>query len=360
MSNYKVHIFLLTVFLFACTAVPQPSALTQASPPYSASAVITAVTFDWNTHIQQASGSDNWPITWADDNHQYTSWGDGKGFNQSSKKSLGVARITGDQNNYIGNDTWTGNGKSYGIISIDGNLYMWVSPGSDSTNYDEAKLQKSTNYGQTWTPATWVFTKADGIVLPTILQYGQDYADGGNYVYSYFIRLQDSSALKVQKPGQIDLVRVHKNNIMTRSAYQFFAGLNGSNEPTWDSNIANKQPVFEDPNGVGWNLSVSHNAGLNRYLLMTEHSQSFKGNLGIFDAPNPWGPWTTVAYYSNWQSTQSTFFWNFSNKWLSADGKSFTIVFTGIGSYDSWNTVQGTFTTTPLDPQAYLPLVTAN
>ena len=36
-------------------------------------------------------------------------------------------------------------------------------------------------------------------------------------------------------------------------------------------------------------------------------------------------------------------FWNFANKWVSADGKSFTLFFTGIGQNDSWNTVRGTF-----------------
>jgi hypothetical protein len=39
----------------------------------------------------------------------------------------------------------------------------------------------------------------------------------------------------------------------------------------------------------------------------------------------------------------STFFWNFSNKWLSSDGRDFVLVFTGVGSNDSWNTVHGTF-----------------
>ncbi|MCA9598338.1 MAG: hypothetical protein KC776_33730 [Myxococcales bacterium] len=42
---------------------------------------------------------------------------------------------------------------------------------------------------------------------------------------------------------------------------------------------------------------------------------------------------------------QNAFFWNFSNKWLSADGKDFVLVFSGIGDNDSWNTVQGSFTT---------------
>jgi hypothetical protein len=39
----------------------------------------------------------------------------------------------------------------------------------------------------------------------------------------------------------------------------------------------------------------------------------------------------------------TTFFWNFSNKWLSADGRDFTMVFTGVSSNDSWNTVRGRF-----------------
>lgn len=377
LMEYKAQMFILSFFLFACTAVPQRSALTQTSPPYPASNVITAVFYDWSTHIQQAPGSDNWSITWADDGNQYTSWGDGGGFdgtNSDGRESLGVARIEGNKNNYIGYNVWGGKnqenpsqfgGKSYGILSVGGNLYMWVSPGSSSSNYDETRLAKSTDHSATWTKADWAFEKADGIVLPTILQFGRDYAGAlDNYIYSYFIRLQDGSELKVQVPGQIYLARVHKNVIsdfpnLTKSDFEFFTS-SDLNNPTWGA-FANRKPVFEDPNGVGWNLSVSHNTGLNRYLLMTEHSKSFKGNLGIFDAPNPWGPWTTVAYYSNWLNTESTFFWNFSNKWLSTDGKSFTMVFTGVNSgantYDSWNTLQGTFATEFLEPQSYIPIV---
>jgi hypothetical protein len=350
------------------------------SLPYPASSAITAVSLDWSTHEQLAPGSDNWAVTWADDGHQYASWGDGGGFggtNSDGRVSLGVARVEGDWNNYTGYNVWGGKnaestkdptsltGKSYGIISVDGDLYMWVSPGSDANNYDEARLAKSTDHALTWAKANWAFTQSDGIVIPTILQYGKDYAGAPDiYIYSYFIRLKDSSNLKVQKPGQIDLVRVPKSQIMDRDAYEFFAGLDGNDNPTWSSNITNRKPVFEDANGVGWNVSVSYNPGLGRYLLMTEHHESFKGNLGIFDAPRPWGPWTTVAYYTNWGGTNTTFFWNFSNKWLSTDGTNFTMVYTGIDqssdTNDSWNTVRGTFIVVPLDPEAYLPLVATN
>lgn len=108
------------------------------------------------------------------------------------------------------------------------------------------------------------------------------------------------------------------------------------------------ESLLEDPNGVGFSSSVSYNAGLGRYLLMTEHTDSFEGLLGIFDAPEPWGPWTTVEYFESSYFGQghiedTTFYWNYSNKWLSADGTDFTLVFTGIGENDSWNTVRGRF-----------------
>jgi len=112
--------------------------------------------------------------------------------------------------------------------------------------------------------------------------------------------------------------------------------------------------VFEDSNGVGWNLSVCYNAGLKRYVLITEHTASCKGNLGMFDAPAPWGPWTTVAYMNHSRGTHfgkghvvgNTFFWNLPTKWQSEDGTDFSLVFTGAGrarNNDSWNTIRGRF-----------------
>ncbi|MEJ2750774.1 MAG: hypothetical protein P8183_23135, partial [Anaerolineae bacterium] len=155
-KKYIVHALIWSVFLFACTAVPRPVASNQlAAAPYGPSPFITAVTYNWDTHVQLAPGSDNWSLTWANDGHQYTSWGDGGGFggtNSDGRVSLGVARVEGNWNNYTGYNVWGGKnpeslnspqdleGKSYGIMSVDGVLYMWVSPGSDATNYQEARL----------------------------------------------------------------------------------------------------------------------------------------------------------------------------------------------------------------------------
>ncbi len=330
--------------------------------PYPPSCVITDMSFDWSSHDRKGAGADNWPVTWGADGHQYTSWGDGWGFQNISgtKISLGVSRIEGASvTGFTGVDVWEGDpqgsdlpndGKSYGVLAVGSDLYMWVSPGSNAKGYAEQRLWKSSNGGQSWTKATWAFTKSDGLVNPTFAQFGKGYQGAPDgFVYIYANHIKDSSQLVVQKPGEIALLRVAKGSLMDAGAYEFFAGLDGGGKPEWVTQSDQRKPVFEDPEGVGWNTSVSFNAPLGRYLLMTEHTESLKGNLGVFEAPSPWGPWFTVAYLSGFGSPPDVpatgFFWNFSNKWLSADGKEFVLVFTGIGANDSWNTVQGTFTT---------------
>ncbi len=324
--------------------------------PYSQSTVIPGLSFDWSSHRSLASDNDNWPITWADDDHQYSSWGDGPGFG-SSRASLGVARIAGDSpDSFSGANIWTGDGKSYGIISVGGVLYMWVSPGSDGTNYEEARLYRSTNHGSSWSQADWAFTKQDGLILPTFLQFGKDYAGArDNYVYVYANHYKGASSLQVQKPGEIALLRVPKTAIMDRSQYEFYAGTDGGGNPLWTKTLSSRKPVFNDSNGVGWCTSGAlYNAGLKRYLLITEFDATVQGNLAVFEAPAPWGPWRTV-YYGN--VSRPTFFANFSQKWMSTDGRDFVLVFTGTGEYDSWNTVRGRFsggsppdTAAPLSP----------
>ena len=351
----------MKVFAKAAVAILLLSAaseLAAQSAPYPGSSAITDVTFNSSTSRREAPGSDNWAITWSNDNHQYATWGDGGGFggtNSNGRVSLGYARVEGGSPGYKGYNVWGGfnaenpaqfGGKSYGIISIGGTLYSWAGPGSGTTSYSEARLYRSTNKGATWTGASWKYVKADGVIMPTILNFGKDYAGArDNYVYHYFINMKaPSGGLQVHKPGEIFLVRVDKSRIFgSKSDYQWFSGTSSS--PSWSSSFSSKKPVFNDSNGVGWCMSVSYNAGLKRYILCTEHTQTIKGNLGIFEAPEPWGPWKTVKYTSNWRGTGTTFFWNFSNKWMSADGKNFTLIYTGTGAYDSWNTLQGSFTT---------------
>jgi hypothetical protein len=58
----------------------------------------------------------------------------------------------------------------------------------------------------------------------------------------------------------------------------------------------------------------------------------FQGGFGIYDAPEPWGPWTTVFYTPAWDvgpgETNS-----FPTKWISADGRTAHLVFSGDDSF---------------------------
>jgi hypothetical protein len=118
--------------------------------------------------------------------------------------------------------------------------------------------------------------------------------------------------------------------------------------PIWTENIETRSPVFENTDGVGWCINVIHNAGLGRYILTSEHTETHRGNFGIFDAPQPWGPWTTVHYEHGWGQDHipvNTFYWNFSNKWMDEDGKTFSLIFTGRKENDSFNVIRGKFIT---------------
>jgi hypothetical protein len=66
----------------------------------------------------------------------------------------------------------------------------------------------------------------------------------------------------------------------------------------------------------------------------SKHPQGprFQGGFGIYDAPEPWGPWTTVFFTPDWDvgpgETSS-----FPTAWMSADGKTLHLMFSGDDSF---------------------------
>lgn len=356
---------LLTLLAFPFISLSASAALPRA--PYPPSPVIERIELDWKTHQRHAPGSDNWPTTWGRDGHLYSAWGDGGGFGGSNGRGrvlLGVARIEGDGIGFTGKNLWGGHqpvapatfgGKSYGILSVNGVLYLWVAP-QPNPHLATSQIAFSKDQGVTWTLADWKFEFADGLTVPTFINFGRDYAGARDrYVYSYYIqpvwgpgvaKKTTAHTFDVHAPGRLHLSRVPQDAILDRTRYEFFAGLDASGQPTWSKDLAAKKPVFADPSGVGWNLSVTYNPGLKRYLLTTEHTETHAGKFGLFDAPEPWGPWTTVAYDDAWGKDVievSTFYWVFPSKWLNGDGTQFTMIFTGKNSNDSFNVVGGKF-----------------
>lgn len=364
---------------------------------YPRSNFITGITFDMSTVKNECPGnglsaprSDNWTITWAEDGHQYTSWGDGGGFggdNWDGRVSMGVARVEGDKDNYSGYNVWGGKepessqetfkGKSYGIISIEGILYMWRSgDGVSGQCFGRQSIYKSEDHGQYWleTEAAWDFSteENDGFFVPTFLQFGQDYQGSRDkYVYIYAPEHTESvtknpdkdgnARWDVNNPGKINLIRVPKKLINNKSSYSFFSGFNKKGRPLWSKKVEDRQPVFEDNKNGVMRTSVIYNPGLKRYILTVQQVGRYKdlegrkGYMGIYEAPEPWGPWATVLFKHPWDIGESphlmndeypgdakTVYWNFSPKWWSNDGRDFVMVYTGPGG-DQWGTVEGSF-----------------
>jgi hypothetical protein len=103
-TKTKVQIiftFLCIGWLFSCFNLSH-----EAASSFPKSVYITSIKFNLSSKKMYARGSDNWPVTWSSEDKQYTSWGDGNGFNGSKKYSMGVAVISGDKSTYDGNDVW--------------------------------------------------------------------------------------------------------------------------------------------------------------------------------------------------------------------------------------------------------------
>jgi hypothetical protein len=125
------------------------------------------------------------------------------------------------------------------------------------------------------------------------------------------------------------LMRVSKNQIRTKSAYEFYKEINGNN-PVWTSDINQRGAVFTHA-GNCFRNGISYNAGIGRYLwwqVIPGGDTRFSGGFGIYDAPEPWGPWTTAYWNESWDVGPGDM-GNFATKWMSQDGKTCYLVFSG-------------------------------
>jgi hypothetical protein len=337
---------------------------------------ITGVSFDWTSYQTMATGSDNWPTTWSNDDNQYAMWGDGGGFggtDTDGRSSLGVARIVGDSGSYHGVNVFGGkgglcsagsaatmqiDGKSHGApLSLGGVLYAWITPGSGASGYDSFSLYKSIDKACTWTQVGVTLARASvGISFGSFVQFGMDNTSAIDaYVYTVSTAVSDTSQLDiVQRPGRVMLLRVPAASMENRGAYEFFAGSDTSGQPTWSKDASQATAVYEDPDGVGPYAQMSYDPAVGRFVYTNQHGNGSDASgrqslLTMAEAPRPWGPWT-VFYrdlFGSAQIEQSLFQWSFAPKWFRDGGRSFTLIFSGTGSNDSWNTVDGAFTISP-------------
>jgi hypothetical protein len=336
-----------------------------ASPP-----AITGITFDWSTYQRLAPGSDNWPLTWCEDDHQYTSWGDGGGFggtNSDGRVSLGFARLEGPYTSFRGINVWGGlspenpaqfDGKSTSMVCIGGNLYAWRSDQSSKGSFEWKQLIRSTDKGATWEEDVFPDSRLTGCVgcpgIPYTINYGQNYtANRDGFVYTYTIRIEDPTTWNVQTPGEVWLARapVTAEAWTDLAGWEWVTALDSTGSPSWGA-IDDRASILSDAEGV-MRGSAMYIPGLDRYIMVTNHTERNRGNIAFFEAPAPWGPWNEVFRASEWPDgdpgappsgdVARTFaFGNFSPKWLSTDGRQCVFVWF---RPDAWNSVACEFQT---------------
>jgi len=309
---------------------------TQSQAPYPPSPVVAELRWaPAGEIIRLAKGSDNWPITWGDDDRLYTAYGDGWGFEPRvpRKLSLGLAVVEGLPPQIQGFNIRSETGEQYGegaqgkkasgMLMIDGVLYMLV------RNAGNAQLAFSRDHGRTWEWANWKFTVSFG--CPTFLNFGPDYAGTrDDYVYIYS---PDSDSAYTPADRMV-LARVPKGSILNQEAYEYFVGMDSDGQPQWTREIENRGAVFIHPGRCG-RSGISYNSGLKRYISYQVYPESdhpngprFSGGCGVYDAPEPWGPWTTVFHTDRWDVGPGES-GCFPPKWMSPDGSEMWLVFSG-------------------------------
>ncbi|NLX99202.1 MAG: DUF4185 domain-containing protein [Rhodopirellula sp.] len=312
------------------------------SPPYPPSPIIDRI--EWaplESIVRRAKGSDNFPLTWSDDDVLYTTYGDGFGFEPfvTAKLSLGLARITGMPHDFRGVNLRSksieqfGDGrngrKGWGLLSLGGVLYLWM--GHADCNGGQAQLAWSVDHGMTWKLAEWRFAEFG---LVGFINFGKDYTGARDeFVYAY-----SHDGPRADGPAdRFILMRVAQDQIGRREAWQFFVRCDEQNRPVWSHDIGRRGAAFEHHDAC-LRSAITYHAGIQRYLWWQAVPQPpghkdrgdtrFDGGFGIYDAPEPWGPWTTAFFTKQWDTGPGEH-GDFPSKWNSDNGRTLHLVFSG-------------------------------
>jgi CubicO group peptidase (beta-lactamase class C family) len=296
-----------------------------AAVPYPASKVIHRVTFE-ETVVRQAVDSDNWPLTWGDDDAIYTAYGDGHGFEPFVKEKLsnGLAKVEGGPDDFRGVNIRSETGetrgdgrngaKASGMLMVDGVLYMWL------RNRGNAQLAWSADHARTWETG---FKLEQSFGSPAFLNFGRNYAGApDDYVYAYS---QDGPSAYEINDGVV-LARAPRKRLRDGSAWEFFAGAAAKSSARWSRDVAERQPVFRFPKHCQRVDAVYHPV-LKRYLLLVGYGHT--GGWGLYEGPKPWGPWA-VAFHTEYWGLGETHGYRLPAKWISKDGRSAALVFSGL------------------------------
>jgi hypothetical protein len=320
------------------TEIDTPAASPTGDAPYCGSKHIESMSWDWAGGHTEPDGSDLWPVTWGRDKRVYTFFGDGGGFggdNYRGRASFGIATIAHSpplrpdsvRNVYGGYNSShpsTLQGKGGAIIAVGsdfytlGGLYTEAETaghtGPVSGSPKRRQLAYSKGNAHSWHAASWTFCSAEdgelrGNFCPLgFVNHGRGNAgapDGQVYLLGFVNSTAHWNDGEQQTAASTYLARVPKKRVLEADAYQYFAGLDARGRPIWTADQQLMQPIFTDRNasrpGCGGRCNMTsmlgeavYDRGIRRYIATAQGD--YVGQTSFYDAPHPWGPWTTISY----------------------------------------------------------------
>ena len=282
---------------------------------------------------------DTYPLTWADDGEIYASAGDphwgGKNDGLDVEKFSGMPpgytiRRINPMTNYTGNG---GDGtKPSGMICVKGVLYLAVqnllgkkppAHGEKSQHGSDAFIVASKDHGKTWTPdiKTIMQPMFPGHKFggPAFINFGRNNENARDgYVYAVSTDQWDNGS-------HLRLGRALADRITEAEAWEWVAGFDTDNQPHWTRELDEAIPILSDERRISLPDMV-YVAAVKRYLLLTwrlrkDFSPDDGSELTIYDAPEPWGPFTLVHHEANWESPDVTPYCpRLPLKWLQVSG----------------------------------------
>ncbi|HTF30198.1 MAG TPA: hypothetical protein VK625_15210, partial [Flavitalea sp.] len=255
-----------------------------------------------NTILPVTGQGDNWYMTWASDDKQYSGLCDGVGFKDQPDftglsynsqmykiagtppdhsfelvptypyvESVSPRKVPGskDYSRYYG----------FGILAVGENIYQILATpkvpfGPEGNAFIGGKLIHSPDNGKTWynqdgsTPVKYekwedrnknnmafFYEPDESFSLHSFLQMGKAYEDNKDgYAYLYAPNGNVDG-----KMNQLVMLRVKKDKILDRKEYEYFASRSANGSAKWDKDINKRGIVHEFPKGwVNYQIGPGH------------------------------------------------------------------------------------------------------
>jgi hypothetical protein len=213
----------------------------------------------------------------------------------------------------------------------------------------------STDYGKTWTPSPLTPEKplfpepakmwgAVKMGAPHFVDFGKNMEhspDGKAYLVGMGAEDNDPKPryanLSWISGDQAYLARVTPSieSINNVKKYEFFAGNDSAGKPIWTSDFGKIKPLVDWNNNMGV-ATVTYDAPLKKYLMCVTDGwpTCAKMHTYILESDAITGPWRLVTYMKDFG--EQAYFVNFPSKFISTDGKTMWILFSG-NFASGWN-----------------------